>query len=106
VILKPTPRIVVTLAYAYRPHGRYTRLSWLIVNRVPRGATVKATCKKGCSRKSYTRRNVRGGKLSLKPLIRKRMRPGTTIRVVVSQPGKISATKTLRMRSGRRPQIR
>ena len=32
----------------------------------PEGATVKATCKKGCSRKSYTKKNVRGGKLSLK----------------------------------------
>ena len=54
-------RIVVTLAYDYTTKGRYTRLARLVVNRVPRGATVKATCKKGCSRKSYTKRNVRGG---------------------------------------------
>ena len=106
ILIKPIPRILVTLAYEYRTHGRYTRLSWLIVNRIPKGATVEATCRTGCSRKSYTRRNVRGGRLSLKPLIRRRLRAGTTIRIVVSQAGKRSATKTLRIRSGRRPLLR
>jgi hypothetical protein len=99
-------RIVVTLAYDYSTKGRYTRLRRLVVNRVPRGATVKATCKKGCSRKHYAKRNVRGGKLSLKKLVRKRLRAGTKIRVVVSQSGKLSATKTLRIRSGKRPVVR
>jgi hypothetical protein len=99
-------RIVVTLAYDYRTKGRYTRLTRLVVNRVPRGATVKATCKKGCSRKRYTKKNVRGGKLSLKKLVRKRLKAGTKIRVVVSQSGKLSATKTLRIRSGKRPLVR
>ena len=87
-------RIVVTLAFDYVVKGRYTRLTRIVVNRVPRGATVKATCKKGCSRKSYTKKNVRGGKLSLKPMARKRLKAGTTIKVVVSQTGKLSATKT------------
>ena len=99
-------RIVVTLAYDFSTKGRYTRLARLVVNRVPRGATVKATCKKGCSRKRYTKTNVRGGKLSLKTMVKKRLKAGTTIKVVVSQTGKLSATKTLRIRSGKRPTVR
>jgi hypothetical protein len=99
-------RIVVTLAIDYDVHGRYTRLHRLAVNHVPRGATVKATCKKGCSRKTYTKNNVRGGKASLMKLARKRLKAGTTVKVVVSQTGKLSATKTLKIRSGKRPTIK
>jgi len=99
-------RIVVTLAYDFSTKGRYTRLARLVVNRVPKGATVKATCRKGCSRKRYTKKNVRGGKLSLKTMVKKRLKAGTTIKVVVSQTGKLSATKTLKIRSGKRPTVR
>ena len=77
-----------------------------MVNRIPRGATVKATCRKGCSRKSYTKKNVRGGKLSLKTMVRKRLKAGTTIKVAVSQTGKLSATKTFRIRSGKKPTVK
>ena len=43
---------------------------------------------------------------SLKKVIRKRLKAGTKIKVVVSQSGKLSATKTLSIRSGKRPIVR
>ena len=49
---------------------------------------------------------MRGGKLSLKTMVKKRLKAGTTIKVVVSQTGKLSATKTLKIRSGKRPTVR
>ena len=70
---------------------------------MPAGATVKVTCKKGCSRKSYTVTKKKRGTVSLKRLVRKRLRAGTTIRVVVSRPGNLAAIKTLKVRSKKAP---
>ena len=57
---------MVTLSYDYSVKGRYTRLTRLQVKGVPAGATVKVTCKKGCSRKSYTVTKKKRGTVSLK----------------------------------------
>ena len=78
----------------------------LLVKGVPRGATVKVTCKKGCSRKSYTPRRTCAATVSLKTVVRKRLKAGTTIKVVVSRPGKLAAIKTLKVRSGKRPTVK
>ena len=88
---------MVTLSYDYSVGRRSTKLSRLVVKGVPAGSTVKATCKKGCSRKSYVKRNARGS-VTLSKLIRKRLKAGTQIRVVVSRPGSRAAIKTLRIR--------
>ena len=98
-------RIAVTLSYDYKSvTKRYTRLTRLVVKDVPKGATVTATCKKGCAKKSYVKRNA-GGTVSLSPLIGKRLKAGTVITVVVSQAGKLPATKTLKIRPSKRPTV-
>jgi hypothetical protein len=110
-VATPTPvapkpvaeRILVTLSFDYKnATKRFTRLTRLVVKNVPKGATVTATCKKGCAKKSFVKRNA-SGTVSLSKLIGKRLKAGTVIKVVVSQPGKVSATKTLKIRAGKRP---
>ena len=71
---------------------------YLRVTDVPRGATVSARCPKGCSRKTYTKRNARGT-VSLKRLVRKRLKVGTTITVTVTGPARSARSRC--SRSGR-----
>ena len=45
--------------------------------------------------------------MSLKTVVRKkRLRSGSTIRVVVSRPGNLAAIKTLKMRSKKAPTVK
>ena len=64
----PLKRIVIFLRWDKSSSRTSTRFKYLRVTDVPRGATVTARCPKGCSRKSYTKRNARGT-VSLKRLI-------------------------------------
>ena len=69
----PAPRlrtINVTLSFAHTSARRSTRFTRLQVKGVPRGSTVRVTCAKGCSRKSYVKRNARGT-VSIRVLARK-----------------------------------
>ncbi|MBE2317314.1 VCBS repeat-containing protein [Solirubrobacter sp. CPCC 204708] len=104
----PTPktRLVVTLSYDYSVKGRWTRITRLQVKGVPAGATVKATCRKGCSRKSYSVKKRARGTASLDRVVRKRLRAGTKVRVVVSRPGNLAAIKTLTIRASKRPTVK
>ena len=103
----PTPRlrtINVTLSFAHTSGRRSTRFTRLQVKGVPRGSTVRVTCAKGCSRKSYVKRNARGT-VSIRALARKPLRVGTKLRVEVTAPNMIGAVKTLTVRSRRDPSI-
>ena len=62
------------------------------------------TCAKGCSRKSYVKRNARGT-VSIRALARKPLRVGTKLRFEVTAPNMIGAVKTLTVRSRRDPSI-
>jgi hypothetical protein len=97
-------RIKVQVAYVWRPVGASTKLSRLVVKHVPRRATVKATCVRGCSRRKLVRRAAHGT-VSLKRLVRHRLAPGTRISIVVSRPDRVAAIKTLTVRAHRRPKI-
>jgi hypothetical protein len=101
-VAAPAPgRITITLSF-FLSRSRFTTLA---VKGVPRGATVVATCSKGCARKRYTKRNARGT-VSLKKLTGgRRMKVGAKITVTVTRPGEIGAVKTLQIRSGRNPKI-
>lgn len=102
----PVPqKIVFTLAYDYKVKGRFTTLPRLVVKGVPKGATVTAKCKKGCAAKSLTKRNA-SGTVSLAKLVKRRLKAGTKITVVVSQAGKVTATKTLTIRKSKRPSVK
>jgi hypothetical protein len=99
-------RIFVTLAFRYRSNRRTTRLTRLVVKHVPKGATVKARCKRGCARRTYTRRHAHGT-VSLKKLVRgKRLKAGTRITVTVSKRGMQPLTKQLRIRRRKSPSLR
>ena len=99
-------RLVVKLTYGAKVSGRWTRLTRLQVKEIPAGATIKATCKRGCSRSSYRLTKKRWGTVSLERMTAKRLKAGTTIRVVVSRPGNLSAIHTLTIRSGKRPAVK
>ncbi len=103
----PAPRlrtIIVTLSFAHTSALRSTRFTRLQVKGVPRGSMVRVTCAKGCSRKSYVKRNARGT-VSIRALARKPLRVGTKLRVEVTAPNMIGAVKTLTVRSRRDPSI-
>jgi hypothetical protein len=100
------PPVVFTLAFDYRAGRRSTRLKRLVVKHVPKGATVKVRCKRGCARKKYTKRHARGT-VSLKKLVRhKPLKVGTKIIVTVSKRGMLPMTKALTIRKRRGPSVR
>jgi Concanavalin A-like lectin/glucanases superfamily len=96
--------VPVTVSWDHKVRGRSTRFTRLEVKGVPRGSTVRVTCAKGCSRKSYVKRNARGT-VSIRRFARKPLRAGTRIRVVVTHRGMIGAVKTLTVRAGRDPSV-
>jgi hypothetical protein len=97
-------RIVPILSFDYRATTRRTRFARLTVKGVPSGATVQATCPKGCASKTFTKRNAKGA-VSLRRLIRRPLSVGTTITVVVSKPGMVSGVKVLRVRARKAPSV-
>jgi hypothetical protein len=98
--------VLVTVTFSY--HGdnrRSTKLSSLVVNSVPKGATVTAVCPKGCARKRLVVRKP-SRRVSLKRLTgAKHLKPTTKITVTVSKPGAIAAVKVLEIRSGKPPTV-
>lgn len=123
VVVQPAPvpvPILVPPTYApkrllvdLRPNAKAGRTSTvfkdLTVRGVPAGATVTATCAKGCKRTSLSFKNV-AGTVSLRPFFAKRAKQGTLavgtkIRVVVSAPNMIAAVKTLTVRARKAPTV-
>ena len=104
----PPPRepraVTVTVSWDYKRRGRITRFRRLEVKGVPRGSTVRVTCAKGCSRKSYVKRNARGT-VSIRTIARRPLRAGTKIRVVVTRRGMTGAVKTLTVRARGGPSV-
>lgn len=97
-------RISVRLAYAYRLGARSTELVKLQVKDVPRRATVKATCRGRCPRRSLIRRGVTGV-VRLTPFVGAALAPGTRIRIVVSKAGRTGAVKILTIRARKGPKV-
>lgn len=105
----PPEQVLVTVAFFSSVRGSSTRFSSLAVKNVPFGATVAVTCKgkrcpAGLRGKGYVKRNA-FGTVSLARFIKKPLRAGDTITVVVSKPGAINAVKILKLRSGKKPLI-
>lgn len=102
-------RIVVDLKANAKAGRTSTVFKGLAVRGVPAGATVTATCAKGCRLKTLTVRNE-AGTVSLKGLFVKRatqwtLAQGTKVRVVISAPNSIAAVKTLTVRARRAPSV-
>jgi hypothetical protein len=103
-------QIIVSLAYfSAAPKKASTRLTTLQVKNVPLGADVTVTCKgkacpAGLKGKGFTKKNA-FGTVTLAKFIKKPLRAGTVLTVVVSKPDAISAVKVLTIRAGKKPTI-
>jgi len=99
--------VVVTLTFSFHDANRKTtRISALTVNSVPAGATVTASCPKGCAKKTLVKKNAKGN-VSLKALAgRKPLKRGTRITVTVSKPGAVSAVKVLTIQKSKAPTVK
>jgi hypothetical protein len=94
-----------TISYQFSSGRRTTRLTALNVTAVPAGATVKATCPKGCSAKTYTVTKKKAGTVSLKAFVKRPLKVGTKITVVTTKPGTIGSHKVLTIRARKRPSV-
>jgi hypothetical protein len=105
-VFNPKRTFVFDLVFKTRkPTRASTEFRSLNVTGVPAGATVVATCAKGCARKRYTAAHA-FGKVPLKTLIAEALPVGTKIVVAVSVPGMVTATRTLTVRKLRAPRVR
>jgi len=98
--------IVVTLTFSFHDaNKKTTRISALTVNSVPTGATVSASCPKGCAKKSLVIKNAKGN-VSLKALAGKKpLKVKTKITVTVSKPGAVGAVKVLEVQKRKAPTV-
>jgi hypothetical protein len=101
----PLVTLAPTISYQFSAAKKTTRLTALNVTGVPAGATVKATCAKGCSAKAYTVTKKKAGTVSLKAFIKRPLRVGTKITVVTTKPGTIGSHKVLTIRARKRPSV-
>ena len=92
------------MAFDYKARLRNTRFARLVVKGVPKGATVTATCPRGCARKRLVKRNA-SGNVSLSALVTKPVAVGRVITVVVARPGEVAAVKRLKIRSRKGPLV-
>jgi len=108
-----TPSIEVTVAFSYKAARRWTRFTRFTVKRVPRGATVRVSCRPPkrahrkrprCPARTY-RTKARRSSVRIKRFLRKRFVARTRIEVRVTQRGKVGAVKLLRIRKRNGPSI-
>ena len=102
-------QILVTVAYFAKASKKTTKFSTLQVKNVPLGSTVTVTCTgKGCPSglkgKGFVKRNA-FGTVTLAKFIKKALRAGNKITVVVAKPGAISAVKIVTLRASKKPLI-
>jgi hypothetical protein len=98
-------KLPATIRYAYRSALKLTKLQ---VRHVPRGSTLRVTCKgHGCPKAlkhAYVKRHVHGT-ISLARFITHRFRAGVRLTLRISNPEWRTTVKTLRFRAGRAPLV-
>jgi hypothetical protein len=104
-LLPDVPQIEVALSFRFSSTRAGTRLANLFVKHVPAGATVTVRCPSGCTRKTYRKVKRTGGRLLLSPVVRKKLKVGTEITVIVSKRGATGAVKVLKIRSRKAPLV-
>jgi PKD repeat protein len=102
----PAPaKIGATLRYAFTRTSKTTMFTSLLVRNVPAGARIKATCKGGgCSKKAF-KAVAKSDSVSLRTLLRRKLKAGAVIRVVVTKPGMVSRTIVVTVRKGKDPKL-
>ena len=98
-------KIGATLRYAFMRTASSTMFTSLLVRNLPVGAKVKARCKGGgCSKKVFTA-VAKSDSVSLKTLIRRKLKAGAVITVEVTKPGMTSRTIVVTVRKGKGPKL-
>ena len=95
------------MAFAFKVTTRRTTLTRLTVKKIPKGATLRASCRprkgsKRCGIKAYTKRNA-SASISVKRFLGKRLRPGSVVELRVTKAGRIGAVKLLKIRKRKAP---
>jgi hypothetical protein len=99
------PQINISLSFLFAASRSSTRVTVLAVKDVPKGATVRVTCKgKGCPKKSFTKKNA-SGSVSLKPYVKAKLRKGIVLTVSVTKAGAVGMVKTITIRASKAPKI-
>jgi hypothetical protein len=99
------PQIEVAISFSFSSTKSATKLAGLLVKNVPAGATVTVKCPHGCARKLYRKHKRTAGQLLLSPVLKKQLKVGTEITVIVSKPGASSAVKVLTIRARKAPLV-
>jgi PKD repeat protein len=98
-------KIGATLRYAFTRTSKATMFTSLLVRHLPVGAKVKARCKGGgCSRKAFTA-VAKSDSVSLRTLIRRKLKAGAVITVEVTKPGMVTRTIVVTVRKGKDPKV-
>ena len=98
-------KIGATLRYAFTRTATTTMFTSLLVRNLPVGAKVKARCTGGgCSRKTFTA-IAKTDTVSLRPMIRRKLKVGAVITVVVTKPGMTTRTIVVTVRKGKDPKL-
>jgi PKD repeat protein len=102
----PAPaKIGATLRYAFKRTASTTMFTSLLVRNLPAGARVKARCKGGgCAKKAFTA-IAKSDTVSLKTMLRRRLKAGAAITVEVTKPGMTSRIIVVTVRKGKDPQL-
>jgi PKD repeat protein len=98
-------KVGATLRYAFTRTASATMFTSLLVRNLPAGAKVTARCKGGgCSKKAFTA-IAKSDSVSLKTLLRRKLKAGAVITVVVTKPGLTSRTIVVTVRKGKDPKL-
>jgi PKD repeat protein len=98
-------KIGATLRYAFTRTSSTTTFTSLLVRNVPTGARVKASCKGGgCAKKAFSA-IAKSDTVSLKTLLRHKLKAGAVITVVVTKPGLTSRIIVVTVRKGKDPKL-
>ncbi len=98
-------KIGATLRYAFTRTRSTTVFTSLVVRHLPRGALVRARCKGGgCAKKKFAA-VAKSDSVSLKTLVRRRLKIGAAITVEVTKPGMIARTIVITVRKGKDPAL-
>jgi PKD repeat protein len=98
-------KIGATLRYAFTRTSKLTMFTSLLVRNVPVGARITARCKGGGCAKNAFSAVAKSDTVSLKTLIRRKLKVGAVITVVVSKPGLVSRTIVVTVRKGKDPKL-
>lgn len=98
------------LTFVAKARKRFTKLSKLQLEKVPKGSSVVVTCKVGgekCAGKAGRKfkRKKASGTVPLRAYLNQRFTPRTKISITVTNPGFIGELKILAIRKGKSPRL-